>query len=464
MGANILNPDARQENIRSLMQAAGIPEEEAAKRLEQTILITWNKSDPVSSQLVEEIIPLLERTLRTVKDISEPTLITAELVVGQIKPRTNHHYVFVYLLSDRLIVSDKPLDHKTIPPRSSLMTLIAACYATGAIIHRVIGVKRSNPPPRNHEILFEDFINPDIDLTIPLNIEESYLAGAGAIGSGFLWAIRHVPLIGRLFVTDDDVISPGNLQRQIWFDNDDLGKKKAIVLCEKAKAFLPECQLIPSATRLQDHPNRSDGAWLKRLIVAVDSRRARRALQNELPGEVFDASTTDSQEIVLHYNKQPTEFACLGCVYSEDQEEITREQIIADHLGIDPNLMREERISKEIADKICIKHPQLQASDIMGLAFDTLYKQLCSSGQLPSISGKQVIAPFAFISVLSGTLLLLQLIQHLSQKQYIAFNDWRINPWRPPVPEMKRLRPRHPSCQICGRNKILRLNEKLWGI
>lgn len=55
--------------------------------------------------------------------------------------------------------------------------------------------------------------------------------------------------------------------------------------------------------RLQDVPaKQGGGAWLKRLIVGVDSPRARRNLQTEVPGEVYDASTTGISEVVVHFS------------------------------------------------------------------------------------------------------------------------------------------------------------------
>jgi hypothetical protein len=41
------------------------------------------------------------------------------------------------------------------------------------------------------------------------------MAGAGAIGNGFLWAARHVDIRGTLHIADDDRVSSGNLNRRI---------------------------------------------------------------------------------------------------------------------------------------------------------------------------------------------------------------------------------------------------------
>lgn len=444
------------------MVAAGLTEEEAAHRLESKVLITYEDEDQSSFRLAQEAVPILSRTLDVVRDTAVID-IAAELVLGQARPRTSGPHVFVSLFSTHLSVSDEPIAGTVSVPAFSIMTLIAACYASGAIIFCAVGQDMPNPPLRNFEIHFSDFIPADLDFTKPMDLREAYLAGAGAIGNGFLWAARHVPLTGRLHVADDDVVSGGNLQRQIWFVPDDIGDCKAEVLCKRAQTFMPGCELIPSVSRLQQHKNRNDGPWLKRLIVGVDSRRARRELQKELPGEVFDASTSGSREIVLHHNKQPSKLACMGCLYSRDKTEISHEEAVAEHLGLDPVDLHVERISAEAAVKICTLHPQLKPADIEGFAFESLYKQLCSSGQLKTPSGKQVIAPFAFVSVLAGALLLLEIIRQQNTEFEIS-NEWRINPWMPPVSAMRQLRARDSDCECCGRKDIQTVNNHLWGV
>ena len=310
-------------------------------------------------------------------------------------------------------------------------------------------------------VTYDDIVWDRTVLSQPIPIGEAYLAGAGAIGNGFLWAARHVDVHGTLHVVDDDFVSAGNLQRQIWFTTEDIKSPKTEVLCRKAQPHLYNCRLIPAKCRLQEHPNRA-GSWLRRLIVAVDSRRSRRELQNELPYEVFDASTTDVREIVVHYNRQPLEFACLGCVYSRDQREVSQDQAIAEHLGVTVADVRTSRISGDIAQRILFKHPQLKKGDIEGLPFDTLYKQLCASQQLQNFAAKQIVTPFAFVSVLAGAYLLLELVQRVNSEPSPNSNEWRINPWRAPFPEGRYLRPKRPDCECCGREELQRFARRLW--
>ncbi len=295
----------------------------------------------------------------------------------------------------------------------------------------------------------------------PINIGQTYLAGAGAIGNGFLWSARFLDVRGVIVIADDDVVSPGNLNRQIWFTKDDLDKPKANRIATLAQPFFQNLKLVPEKKRLQEL--RKDGPWLKRLIVAVDSRRARREIQNEFPGEVFDASTTDIREVVVHYHKQVTENACLSCIYEPDLEEASREAHIAEHLGVSVEEVRQERISEAAAQKIVTRVPKQDPQAIVGIAYDTLFKQLCGEGELKTLEGRRVIAPFAFVSVLAGALLVLEIVRRLGDSQrHRDFNYWRISPWHSPLSRRQQLRPKQPKCEFCSDHILSKVNASLW--
>ena len=231
----------------------------------------------------------------------------------------------------------------------SILALLTACYGAAATLyHATAGILPFELP----DPLVVRFAEIGIDmkaLSQPVDLGVSYLAGAGAIGNGFLWAARYLDFRGRLHIVDDDDVTSGNLNRQVWFGPDDIGQPKADRLACHAQIHFPRLTLVPRKVRLQDLPEKSTEPWLRRLIVAVDSRRARRKLQNEFPGEVFDASTTDIREIVLHYHRAPTDHACLSCIYEPDAEETSREQHIAEHLGVSVEEVRSERISAAAA-------------------------------------------------------------------------------------------------------------------
>lgn len=458
-----LNAAARRENIRALMTAAGLSEEAAAERLDATVLITVPVGDPAAEALANEVMSLLSRTLAVVTalhPIAKP--VAAEIVIGPAERSTAAPPIFISVTETNVHIGRQPFGVGECKMVHPLKRLLAACYISSVAIRASVGSEMPNPPSDPLSIDFDDLVPADIDLEASYDVGEVHLAGAGAIGNGFLWAARHVTLVGSLHIVDDDFVSEGNLQRQVWFDDDDVGEPKATRIAAKAQPLMPGLRLRPVVCRLQDHPDRSEGPWLKRLVVAVDSRPARRHLQNELPGEVFDASTSGSQEIVLHHNRQPNSDACLGCVYPRDDREVSHEEAVASHLGIDVATVRAERITEIAATLICARHPHLTPNDLVGLAVDSLYKQLCASGQLMTSSGQHVVAPFAFVSVLAGTILLVEILRH-SRGRLEPSNEWRLNPWAGPVGALRYRRPPRATCDCCSRPTSRRINQRLWG-
>jgi hypothetical protein len=89
---------------------------------------------------------------------------------------------------------------------------------------------------------------------------------------------------------------------------------------------------------------------------------------------------------------------------------------------------------------------------------------LCSEGQLQSPEGRSVVAPFAFISVLAGTLLALEVVRRLGTGRSVsAFNYWRLSPWHPPSNRRQVSRPKQKGCLFCDNAVLARVNASLWG-
>ena len=278
MAARKLTPEAIVENQRALMLAAGIAPEEAAQRLGSTVLLTVAPNDAVAAALAAEIEMLLERTLTVSRTVKPEQGCSVELVVGPAARRTDAPCVGIASDEKGCTIGPDIARGKLVSVHP-LIDLIVACYACGAALHLAVCRDMPNPPPDELRIDYEALgIQPGL-LTGPFDIGTAYMAGAGAIGNGFLWAARHVDIRGILNVVDDDIVSPGNLQRQIWFDTDDLEKPKASRLCQRAQSRFPYLALKPRPSRLQDLAERGPRPWLERLIVAVDSRQARRSLQ-----------------------------------------------------------------------------------------------------------------------------------------------------------------------------------------
>lgn len=463
MASATLTPEAHQENAATLAAILGLTSESAAKKLDLTITVTADSNCLTAQNIVQEVAELLSRTVRHVSTSEPDAGSVAELVIGSSKPRTNGTKIYLNIIADHAVISTTPSDQvccESIPP---ILALLTACYASAATLYHATGGILPFEMQDPFTIRFEELGINTKSLAQQIVIGHAYLAGAGAIGNGFFWAARNLNFSGRLEIVDDDCVSPGNLNRQIWFNQNDIGKAKVNQLQANAQPFFPSLEIIPRLCRLQNLPEKYDGPWLRRLIVAVDSRRARRELQNEFPGEVFDASTTDIREIVLHHHRQPTKHACLSCIYEPDNEEFSREHHIAEHLGVTIDEVRTERISHAAALVIVTRFQNLLASKIEGMAYDSFFKTLCAEGELSRTVDKRTVAPFAFVSVLAGTFLALEIVRRLGDETNARnFNYWRLSPWFPPIGRRRILRPKQPSCTFCGKPIMSKVNTTLW--
>ncbi len=463
MSDDFLTAEARQENALALAAAAGIDASTAAEQLKVAITITRTPSR-ADTRLSQELQHILRRTVQSVESDSIAPNTSLEVIIGGATRRTAAPTVYVTVGTNSATISGtKPTDGTPTADIHGLLVVIVACYAAAASLH---GALSGMLPVELPDPLVIDFDQLGFDrgsLNRPCYLRKAYLAGAGAIGNAFLWAARHVDVCGQLIIVDDDVVSSGNLNRQIWFTRDDIGKGKAERLIQLAQADFPNLTLSARSCRLQEVPEKTDGPWLECLIVAVDSRRARRQLQNEFPREVFDASTTDIREIVIHHHAEPNSHACLSCIYEIDVAESDREAHIAEHLGVSVDEVRTERISTPAAIQIHAKFPSLGVQRLSGMAYDSLFKQLCSEKQLRSVEGgKPVVAPFGFVSILAGALLVVEILRQTDLGHTTSDNYWRVSPWHPPLPRRRILRPKQQLCNFCGNQVLVRINKALW--
>lgn len=73
--------------------------------------------------------------------------------------------------------------------------------------------------------------------------------GAGGLGCPVLQYLAAAG-VGTLGIVDDDVVSLSNLQRQILFNESEVGQRKAELAADKLQAMNPHIHCIPHATRL----------------------------------------------------------------------------------------------------------------------------------------------------------------------------------------------------------------------
>ncbi len=455
--------DKHTENLLSLKELLGLGEGTALSVLRTSVLLTF-PDDSSSNTLGRFIESLFSRTVSEVYKNTVSKMPELEIIINEATPLTDAPKLYIQvgkagIKINSFIEQDYTDNTSTIHP---IMLLLASCYAVALGLKKIIPGDFKIPVADNIELKRQDFLREGFVPDKLTNINESYLAGAGAIGNAFLWALSLFPVTGTIHIADPDSVSEGNLNRSVFFTETDLAKNKAVSLQANASKDFSAVKLIAYPLTLQEAIKSSTNEFpIQKLVVAVDSRRVRRNLQLTFPAEVYDASTTGVEEIVVHFNKLGSGLACLSCIYAENEAELAHASHIAEILGVTLSEVNENFISVETAKKINEKYPQCSAAEIQGQAYDSLFKKLCGEGGLLKSEDKQVLAPFAFVSALAGTLLALEFVQ---RAQLVTpaelFNYWRLSPWHNPVLRLQDRRGKNPACEFCNNATFTKLIMK----
>jgi hypothetical protein len=225
----------------------------------------------------------------------------------------------------------------------------------------------------------------------------------------------------------------------------------------------PGLTVLPFVGTVHDYCLSLRDQKIKRIFATVDSRAARRSIQNELPAEILDASTTDTSEVIVYSHRQPNSNACLSCIYPHAPEEDQRERNIAEGLGITLAEAKKGFIDNRLAQKLVAQHPDLNQAALIGMSLDTLFKVKCGEGSLKTPAGKQAAAPFAFISNLAGALLALELVRFESPDALgNSPNYLFVSPWKPPHRNLRLTRHRLADCESCSKQTTVDTLRALW--
>lgn len=453
--------DRQTENGLTIAEALGVPVDKALELLHKSVEVLSVDAGR-NNQIPTRTVELLSRTFDSVKIVDSPST-SADLVICWGQPCDADRSLTV--TCERKLLSISPEVVGTFDPTGLGIgqQTVAACYVASAASRILVpGISNNNVWPLKLDLGHFTVSN---DGRGYIDIGNAYLVGAGAIGNGFIWALENNTLLGNLTLIDDDHVSDGNLQRNVLNHEADVKatRTKVDVLAEYLHKSQPHLNVTSQAQRAEKYFG-ALGAELRisRLISAVDSPRARRALQKWLPREIFDASTSGIQEVVFHHNVHPLRHACLECIYPFTPEEQAHELHVADTLGVSLEALSEGIISEARAKQIIKKYPQQKSEEIIGEAYDSLFKRLCGAGLLNAGEGKRVLAPLAFVSVLAGAVLAVEFQKRVSEQETSKFNYWRLSPWAAPRLSLQRLIPKQSVCRFCSDEINMKTMNGIW--
>lgn len=443
-------------NMLALMTLAGVPEEVALAKLKTTVLITAAEN-PACSKLASNLGQLLERTFEVVT--SAPA--DVHVSIGTDQPAAAALHLRVKITDSGEIALLTPGSQESCVNDTAhvpgLLLKVASCYIAGQVTARVISPERAYVDPSF--VVSADQLGMTVEeLNSKLNLDKTVLIGGGGVANGLLWALEEVDADGTMDVVDPKKVSSSNLNRCLYFDEHDVGHPKAEVLAKKFNHA--NLKLKPSVGTFAELTKERP---VRRAITTTDSRAARRGVRSQLPLEIIDASTTGISEVITFSEKQPTDSACLSCIYIHIPQETEREQHIADALGLELDEVRRQFIDAKLAEKLAYIHSSLNADSITGMAMDSLFRQLCGTGDLLDAKVEQVLAPLAFVSNLAGALLAVEVIRaELGGLQKYSENYLCLSPWAPPFKRARRLKGKQSACEFCNDKHVDQVMKMVW--
>lgn len=437
----------------ALMLARLLGEEAPAQAfalLDVVIEIAYDRGNVEQSLFAQELKAQLQRTITIVH------LNAREISCIQVGVQGGASLCWVSISRTRtMISSNRPLAENFQAPDGPTR-IIGASYACAFVVARI--VKRPEQLSTPDPLVVQRSSLPALSLAMPVDLGECWLLGAGAVGCAVLWALRDLPVSGRLHVVDPKRVTPGNLNRQILFNEPDVNQPKADAAVARAKVLLPKLELVPHVETFQ---TAFAGQLVTRVLVGLDSREVRQEVQRELPAEVFDASTTGAIEVLFHYNHAREKRACLECVYPIRADKLAQSRHMAEGLGLTLNEVQAPFVTVEVAQKLAANFTHLVVDELVGRAISSIYRENCAASLLRTPGGEQFLAPFAFVSILAGTLLTMHLVSKL-QGIVLPYNLWPVSAWAPPLPHAREMRGQRVGC-FCTSTAYRHVAERRWG-
>lgn len=367
----------------------------------------------------------------------------------------------------------------------------AACLGA-ANVFRYIFKDKLNNADNDSELCFSLF---DFNTT-EINIENDYgdsienfqfgeatLVGIGAIGNAVLWTLRNIDsATGRITVIDNEKISLTNLQRYVLTSQSNISPNeiyKVDLAKEQLKAT--KIKVMPIKLNWQEFFSQAKNKKIEKILVAVDSAKARIEIQSGLPKKIFNSWTQLSELGTSSHLNFLDEKACLMCLYIPDGKVKSKSELISEALQIpqyEPtvrkylalNLPLDKSLLNIISLSINASHEKLEA--YIGKPLEIFYSEVVCGGVLMQLTGKtikqkQIEVPTAFESALAGILLVSEFIKdalgstNIQESNKVRLNLLRqFNPKTILDPELKRP---HFKC-ICQDDDFTNSYKKKWNL
>lgn len=307
---------------------------------------------------------------------------------------------------------------------------LAACLAT-ANLFRSVFAKQIGEATLDEEAVYSAWsvepatpFSPNPPLR-EFDIGVVHLAGAGAIGNGFLWALSASPARGHLHVLDDEAVDATNIQRYVMCDDRDRRLAKIKVAARAFKDRKSKVQVHGYRQTWESFVEACDDRRFDLVVTALDSAEARIRVQASLPKQVINAWTQQGEAGVSRH-RFSDRFACLACLYIPKRKSAHLDELVLQGL----NVPRDEAVLREVRRRLQLQVPNDAAfladlakrgghqaellTPYVGKSVGELYQGAVCSGRLLDFKRGEALAaaevPMAFQSALAGILLAAELV------------------------------------------------------
>lgn len=309
--------------------------------------------------------------------------------------------------------------------------------------------------------------NPELPDVVDLH--NVTVAGVGAGGGALVQTLTAVDAVkGTIRLVDSDEVSASNLNRYIWAYPRDVGAMKAdvakqvVVDAHPALTFSVKAHPEPYA----EFSDAVDAGDLELMVSTVDTVRARKQIQWDLPKTVLDAATNEAGDYVV-LRVAFGEGQCLACKHQGRSDGVEREMaVLSEQIGLDADTLVEmntdnavftadqvDRIATYVDDDADIDVPAV------GERFSDWFRQHCGHIDL---GGADMAVPVPFLPVTAGVLLAGEVIKQRHFPEAEVDNRFTHNMLGKPVERMHRFTNPHPDCEICGDATAVDRYEEKW--
>lgn len=313
-----------------------------------------------------------------------------------------------------------------------------------------------------------DFGNGDSPPCQPLDFNNLYVIGVGAVTHGMLWLLERwpLPITGTIHLIDQDKYDESNGQRYIGMRPEDIGASKAQHSANRLKLRHNQLKSVAHELDMNKYFEiERTNCRVPLVVVGVDSAEHRRQLALKLPRRIVNMWTEEEYLGSTRFGFGDG-WACPFCVYPEDViSPFDETGLFSQETGLTPSRVREllfsgEGLTEPDALVIIQKYPSQNVQELIGKPLRSVRGALCATGRI-NIPGTQDSAdvPFAFSSFLAGIGGFVELIHELGQT-IMDPGHWQLRVFSYPVPGNWNPRKPNPDCYLCSDEVIKEIMQQ----